>query len=228
VQQVTYQQQAPLFSQYIPSNIPPSMVMNQPLVTSTPGPAILNSQMAQVTKRQIDDVSRSFDTSVNQQPICHQPLRRQESRYFTPKKMKTITINGRNNDGNLEPATSSNQEHAQRFEVSSAACRFAATRYPFSPFIVSFKTVVKDKVVIDELVKHATNMNAIAKITAYRHKQVENEYSILVFVENIDFLYFLYKDANWPTRLSRKTFVVKKPFYSTTIMSCSAKRRPKY
>jgi hypothetical protein len=185
--------------------------MNHPLVTSTPAPAISNNQMAQVAKRQFDDLSRSFDASINLQQISHQPDRRQESRVFTPKKMKTIMINERKKDGNLEPTTSSNQEHAQRFEVSSAACRFAATRYPFSPFIVSFKTVVKDKIVIDELVKHAKNMNAEAKITAYRHKQVENDYSILVFVENIDSFCFLYKDANWPTHLCRETFVLKKP-----------------
>ncbi|CAF3073043.1 unnamed protein product, partial [Rotaria sp. Silwood2] len=56
-QQVTYQQQAPMLSHYIASNnaLPSSMLMSQPMVTSTPGPTIVSDQMAQVSKRQIDD-----------------------------------------------------------------------------------------------------------------------------------------------------------------------------
>ena len=211
-QQVTYQQQAPLSSHYIPSNnvISPLTMMNQPIVTSTPGPPIINNQMAQASKRQIDDVSKSCDTSINQQQTGQQRPQRQDSRYFTPKKLKTVTINGRNL--NTLP-TSSDQENTQRQrdEISSAACRFASTRYPYSPFLISFKTIVKDKLVIDELIKHAKVINVELKIVAYRHKQVENSHCILVFVENIDSFCFLTKDSNWPTHLCRETFVVKKP-----------------
>jgi hypothetical protein len=97
-QQVTYQQQAPVLSHHIPSNsvLPPSTLMNQPIVTSTPEPTSMNDQMAQASKRQIDDVSRSCDTSVNLQQAGEQPRQHNEVRNITQKKLKTVTINGEN------------------------------------------------------------------------------------------------------------------------------------
>ena len=226
-QQVTYQQQAPALSHYIQSNsaLSPSTLMNQPIVTSTPGPTMLNNQMAQASKRQIDDVSRSGETSINMQQTDQQPRQRYGTRYITPKKLKTVTINGGNPNGVTYKAqntrqgpagdagqlTNSAQANRQPFEVSSAAYRFASTRYPFSPYVISFKTAVKDKLVIDELVKHAKEQNVELKIAAYRHKQVENDHRILLFVDNIDSFCFLTNNSNWPTRLCQETFHIKKP-----------------
>jgi hypothetical protein len=177
--------------------------------------------MAQVSKRQIDDVSRSCDTSVNQQQAEHPVPHRHESRYVTPKKFRTVTIDEQNANGvayNPQDLTDSrNQpilsgpENSQLVEISSAACRFASTRYPFSPFLVSFKIVAKDKLMIDELIKHANEINVELKIAAYRHKQTENDYCILVFVEDLDSFCFLNSYANWPTHLCGESFVLKKP-----------------
>ena len=88
-QSVTYQQQAPMFSHYISSNnpLPPSLLANQPIVTSTPGPILTSDQMPQAADRQIDEVRRSCETSFNQQPHGRQYIQRQETRYFTPKKI---------------------------------------------------------------------------------------------------------------------------------------------
>ncbi|CAF3127755.1 unnamed protein product [Rotaria sp. Silwood2] len=212
-QQVTYHHhQAPLCSSYIPSNnfVPPPL-MNQPMVTSTPAPTNVNNQMEQVAKRQIEDVNRSCDTSDNHQQSYHQSPRHRVSRYYTPKKMKTVTINGQNSIVNLEPSVSSSQKNLHGVEVSSAAWRFATTRYPFSPFILAFKNIVKDKIVIDEVVKHAKERNIEIKIAAYRHKCVGNDYSVLVFVEDINSFCSLNNDENWPTLLCSENFVVKKP-----------------
>ncbi|CAF3183367.1 unnamed protein product [Rotaria sp. Silwood2] len=97
-QSVTYQQQAPIFSHYIPSNnvLPSSTLMSQSTVTSTSGPNVMSYEMTQISKRQIDDISRSCNTSVNQQQAGQPFPQRHETRYYTSKKLKTVTANGRN------------------------------------------------------------------------------------------------------------------------------------
>ena len=164
-------------------------------------------------------MSRSFDTSVNQQQAGQQLPQRHDTRYFTPKKLKSVTIN----DGyktqnfcqglpdNTGQPSNADQASRQSDGISSAAFRFASTRYPFSPFLISFKSIVKDKIVIDELVKYAKEQNVELKIAAYRHKQVEKDHCILIFVDNIDSFCFLTNDSNWPAQLCHNTFAIKKP-----------------
>ncbi|CAF4441542.1 unnamed protein product, partial [Rotaria magnacalcarata] len=41
-------------------------------------------------------------------------------------------------------------------QPTAAACRFATTRFPFSPFTVIFSQDVREKSVIDDLTKHAS------------------------------------------------------------------------
>ncbi|CAF5188460.1 unnamed protein product, partial [Rotaria magnacalcarata] len=41
-------------------------------------------------------------------------------------------------------------------QTTAAACRFATTRFPFSPFTVIFSQDVREKSVIDDLTKHAS------------------------------------------------------------------------
>ena len=178
--------------------------------------------MAQASKRQIDDVSRSGDTSLIQQQIAHYIPQRADTRsYGTPKKLKASSNNGHVQNGASHnpknthqepPANMINiQQNGQRVEISAAACRFASTRYPFSPFMISFKTAVKDKTVIEELFEMAKKEGVTLKIVAYRHKQAANDYCILVFVENIESFCFLMNDTNWPALLGREAFTVKKP-----------------
>ena len=224
-QQGTYPQQIPPFAQFVLSNngLPSSITANQPFVTSTPRPnSIGDNQMAQAAKRQIDEVSRSGDTSLVQQQMAqHIPQRHDTRSNDTPKKLKASTTNGhmQNSASHSPKSTRQNppsngipsQKNGQRVEISAAACRFASTRYPFSPFTISFKTTVKDKTVIDELVEIAKKEDTSLRIVAYRHKQVAGDYCILVFVENIESFCFLTNDASWPAHLCRETFTVKKP-----------------
>ncbi|CAF1415288.1 unnamed protein product [Adineta ricciae] len=97
-------------------------------------------------------------------------------------------------------------------EISLAARSFATTRYPFAPFHVIFKSAIKDRSAIDEIVKHAKNEHKFdLKIAAYRHKLSENGYSLLVFVENIEAFCFLNKDLSWPSLLAEAEYTIKKP-----------------
>jgi hypothetical protein len=225
--QLVYQQQAPILPYYIPSNnvLSPSTLMNQPTVTSSPEPTIVNNQMTQVSKKQIDDVSRSYDTRVNPPPAGEPLSPRYKDRYFTSTKLKAVTLNGRNSNStaykpqnsrqsprkNPDQHTMSDQTNQQPVKITSAAYRFASSRYPFPSFTISFKTAVTDTLIIDELVKHAKKQNVELKIAAYRHKQVEEDNRILVFVGDINSFCFLNNDSNWPTDLCGETFVMKKP-----------------
>ncbi|CAF1665278.1 unnamed protein product, partial [Adineta ricciae] len=97
-------------------------------------------------------------------------------------------------------------------EISLAARSFATTRYPFAPFHVIFKSAIKDRSAIDDIVKYVKNEhNFDLKIAAYRHKLSKNGYSLLVFVENIEAFCFLNKDLNWPSLLAEAEYTIKKP-----------------
>ena len=96
---------------------------------------------------------------------------------------------------------------------STAACRFASTRYPFAPFSVIFSQEVREKTVVDDLIKHAfDNSNFELKTVAYRKGRSENnEHRTLVLIENIESFVFLYNHSNWPTTLANCQFTIKSP-----------------
>ena len=108
-----------------------------------------------------------------------------------------------------EPVMGSRNQH----QPSTAACRFATTRFPFSPFSVIFTQEVREKLVIDDLIKHArNNSNFELKTVAYRRGRAENnEWRILIFVENSESFTFLYDRNNWPATLVGCPFTTKIP-----------------
>jgi hypothetical protein len=71
-------------------------------------------------------------------------------------------------------------------QFSAASCRFASTRYPFSPFTVIFTQEVREKVVVDDLIKHAhLNSSLELQTIAYRRGRSEdNQIRILMFVQS--------------------------------------------
>ena len=97
-------------------------------------------------------------------------------------------------------------------QPSLAACRFASTRYPFSPFTIIFSQEVRKKLVVDELLNHGiNNKNFELKMAAYRRGHSENnEHRLLVFVENTESFAFLYNLDNWPSTLAGYQFTIKR------------------
>ncbi|CAF4182738.1 unnamed protein product, partial [Rotaria sp. Silwood2] len=98
-------------------------------------------------------------------------------------------------------------------QPTTAACRFATTRYPFSPFSVIFSHEVREKTVIDDLIKNASEkFNFELRLVAYRRGRAEsNDCRILIFVENSDSFMFLYNHENWPLLLAGSKYTTKKP-----------------
>lgn len=226
VQHDLNQQHEPLLTHVSPEQyrpIPPSFSYNLPLDTSTPGVFLENIQMAQVYKRQIDEISKSLDTSATvQHDDQQQQPPRAPPRMMSPKKLKTGTVQNLNRTpyqktsdtggiGGTGGTPTRPMTNRQQTEVSVAAYRFATTRFPFAPFQAQFKLTVRDKAIIDDLVKHAKEKNVELKIAAYRHKQSNHEHVLLIFVADIGSFCFLNKDSNWPTTLANSEYTIKRP-----------------
>ena len=98
-------------------------------------------------------------------------------------------------------------------QPSEAARRYATSRFPFSPFSVTFAKEAKEKTMIEELTKHATSKFGFdLKIVAYRRGRSDgNEHRILIFVENSQSFAFLYEQTNWPPMLAENAYTMKSP-----------------
>ena len=96
---------------------------------------------------------------------------------------------------------------------ASRGALYATTRYPFAPFSITFNQQVRDKMVIENLIKHASEKHKFElKTVAYRRGHAENnECRMLVFVENSESFAFLYDQNNWPTALAGHVFTTKRP-----------------
>ena len=195
-------------SSRIPLHPPPRMT--NPTSTSTPA------------KRGRNDVSNTSDT--NFQPHLHY---QQQTRVFNSNNtsIKRLRVNTHQQyDQFIQPPPQNqpvqqNQRHGisadngDRQFPSSAARRFATSRFPFSPFSVIFSQDVRDKVVVEDLIKHASESYTFElKTIAYRRaRTVINECRILVFVENTESFAFLHNESNWPQALAGHTFTMKMP-----------------
>jgi len=69
----------------------------------------------------------------------------------------------------------------------------------FLTFLGDFTHDVREKVVVDDLIKHALDsFNFELKTVAYRRGRTENNgCRVLIFVENSNSFAFLYETSNW-------------------------------
>ena len=189
-------QQRMLFLSHQPSGntaIPPPSSMTIPTESSTP--------ISTAQKRNRNDLS-----GISESNIQLRPQYPQSTRLFQPNNIKRPRREQREQREQID-----SNDNVQ--QPSIAACRFAATRYPFSPFSVTFSDEVREKAVLDDLFIHAKeNHNFELKTVAYRRgRSDENEYRILIFVENSESFAFLYDQSNWPTSLANSQFIIKCP-----------------
>lgn len=97
--------------------------------------------------------------------------------------------------------------------LSTAACRYATTRFSFAPFSIIFTTVTRDEVIVDDLIKWAQDNHKFKlKLVACRHDRAEsNQCRVVVFVEDSRSFAFLLDDTHWPLKPTRPEFSLKKP-----------------
>jgi hypothetical protein len=177
-------------------------------------------------KRGHHDVSSSIDNDVSLQEEGWQTAR-------GSKKINRTTYNSNNTNAANQYTTESTDARPETYRnrtpdaepqnsisngnnhVTIQAQRYAMTRYPFSPFVIHFKDDVRDKLVIEHLMKHAKEqLDFVLQIIGYRKSQVNcirGEYDVLVFVETTDSFEFLFNDVHWPSQLVGKDYTLKKP-----------------
>ncbi|CAF3374067.1 unnamed protein product [Rotaria socialis] len=153
-----------------------------------------------INKRTRDDQRTSDQISNQQQPVNNLPTRQTGQLFSTGYATFRQVIEN---------------EHV----VTNQVGRFATTRYSFSPFIVHFKEDLRDKLVVEHLVKNAKEQcnNFDLHVLGYCRIQrncVVAEYDILVFVENTQSFAFLRDVGNWPAQLVGKEYTRKMPSIS--------------
>lgn len=170
----------------------PQAGINIPAISSTP---ISNS-----AKRGRNDVSGISDSNVQVRQQFHNTYHTANANNIPFKRLRGM------NQWNV-------QTDYDPLEPSEDACRFASTRYPFSPFSIVFTQDVRDKIVVDDLSKYIREtFNMELKLIAYRRaRTVNNECRILIFVENIESFLILFDQKNWPATLASCNFTTKKP-----------------
>lgn len=200
---------------------------NQPQPVLMTNTATASTPISATTKRGRNDISDSSENNARARPRHYQT-----SRVFTSNNAPRIRTQ-RTSPNGLDPAYAhmphpyqqeqsaqdsstgivrTNQQPEQH-QPSLAAWRFATSRYPFAPFSVMFPQVVREKSVMEDLIKHArTSFQFELKTIAYRRAHAENnEYRLLIFVENSESFVFLFDRSNWPTSLVGCKFGVKSP-----------------
>ncbi|CAF4559498.1 unnamed protein product, partial [Rotaria sp. Silwood1] len=206
---------------------PPVNLMAPPPHSSMINPTGSSTPISATTKRGRNDTSGVSESNVQLRPQYSQP-----TRIFNSNNTPNKRLRGANQQRNQVPTTNqfgqnipihfqqnvaetrvpggtTGNEHV----VSNAACRFAASRYPFAPFSVIFTQEVREKIVVDDLIKHASDKwNFELKTIAYRKGRSENnEHRILIFVENSESFVFLHNHSNWPETLADYQFTIKSP-----------------
>ena len=217
----TNQQQVLLLSHQPPVNV------SAPSYSSMTNPTGASTPIAAPTKRGRNDTSGASESNVQIRPQYPQ-----STRIFNPSNTPNKRLRGINQQTNqdtfsnrygqnqlrqpiqnpnttMEPISSNDNQQ----QPSIAACRFATSRFPFSPFSVIFSQEVREKLVIDDLMKHALDiLNFELKTVAHRRgRSYDNEHRILIFVENSESFAFLYDSGNWPTILANCQFTIKSP-----------------
>ena len=196
----------------------PSVNITAPSYPSMTNPYGSSTPMSAPSKRGRNDTSGLSETNVQLRPEYPQTSRNFYTSNTNSKRPRTtnqqtnerIFFNQQRQNQPVQPNQNAN-ENCQLPSV--AACRYAASRYPFSPFSVIFTQEVREKIVVDDLINHAlTKSNFELKTIAYRRgKSENNEHRILIFVENAESFAFLYDNENWPALLSGCQFIIKKP-----------------
>ncbi|CAF4870533.1 unnamed protein product, partial [Rotaria sp. Silwood1] len=227
-----YVQQAMLHSNMNPqqalvSSYHPSVNTNVLFASSMTNPTVSSTPMSATIKRGRNDISGVSDSNAQERPEYYQTTRIFNARN-TPNK-RHCGINQQQKENSYPYRYEQNCQEQLNYNImegrniaestydqqqpSMAACRYATSRFPFSPFSVIFLHQVREKVVIDDLMKHAKeNFHFELKTIAYRCGRSENnECRILVFVENSESFSFLYERGNWPTTLAGHEFTTKRP-----------------
>ena len=202
-------------------------VMAPPLPSSMINLTGSSTSVSATTKRGRNDTSGVSEPNAQLRSQYSQPTRvfsssnmpNNRPRIVNQQKNEVLTTNQASQNIPMQrqqnvteirvPAGAANNDQV----VSNAACRFATSRYPFSPFTVTFSQEVREKTAVEDLIRHAVdNWSFELKTVAYRRGRLENnEHCIVIFVDNSYSFVFLHDQKNWPNTLADRQFTKKRP-----------------
>ena len=209
-----------------PSYQPSVNVIAPPLASSMINPTGSSTPILATTKRGRNDTSGYSESNVQVRPQYSQPTRVFNSSNTPNKRLRGVAHRNEfletNQSGQNRPMQPQQNVMETRVPaganvdeqvVSNAACRFATSRYPFAPFSVIFSQKVREKTVVEDLITHASDhWKFELKTAAYRKGSSENnEYRILIFVENSESFVFLHDQSNWPNTLADCQYTIRSP-----------------
>ncbi|CAF4296573.1 unnamed protein product, partial [Adineta steineri] len=107
----------------------------------------------------------------------------------------------------------SNPLLTQRFSITNESTRYALTRFPFSPFILQFKSgKVTVNQVKDELVRHCKTVHQIdiniLNCRLIRSSSNINQYNILIYVKDVISFACILNHEHWPKLLGNESYML--------------------
>jgi hypothetical protein len=99
--------------------------------------------------------------------------------------------------------------------VSDEAKRFAQSRFPFSPFIVTMQQNIRDKIIVEFLCKYVKDNHQLElELAGYRRTMAvgsAGEFKTLLFVKNINTFTILLDQQVWPKEICGHKFELSCP-----------------
>jgi hypothetical protein len=172
---ITFQRASPLYQQSTFFQAPPPPPLGSNIPAKTPGG----------TKRGHHDVSGPMDNDNSLQEEGWQTVHGTKKINRTAYNSNNIIVANQHTAApvNFRPQTYRNRiPYAQpqnimsngSNQVTNQAQRYAMTRYPFSLFVIHFKDDVRDKLVVEHLVKHLKEqLDFDLQIIGYRRSQCQ-------------------------------------------------------
>jgi hypothetical protein len=160
------------------------------------------------------------DSAGDDRPTDHQQKDQQHSpRHRYPTRLQ-YHQQGRDGgrQGDQESRNWSENQHTPQSEsyainVSTAATRYAITRFPFAPFVVRFSTnTIQETQIAKNLVKHSDQQHRlilyISNVRKSSQKCLPTECDYLIYVKTASSFAWLYNTQNWPSSLGSHNFTL--------------------
>ncbi|CAF3964154.1 unnamed protein product, partial [Adineta steineri] len=195
-------------------NVNPSLAIDSNLMYSTSSVRRRRSidvtdEYTDVTYRKSSKRSSNQVTDQNDPIIINSSTARVNS--VIPSTSDSVNQQGIGN--NHDDVSVDNNKLNQRFSITNESTRYALTRFPFSPFVLQFKS---EKVTVnqvkDELVRHCKTVHQI-DINILNCRLIKpssniNQYNILIYVKDVTSFACFLNHEHWPKLLGNESYIL--------------------
>jgi hypothetical protein len=205
-----------------------SLSIGNTTVSNTESPITPNQSPCRRSRDQMDDNeefrSATMKNKKHRQDSTaeNQPSPQRQEQQYTPRHRYPTRLQyyqqgqdvGRRDDHDAHnwPANQhTSQTVSSTINVTTAATRYATTRFPFAPFVVRFSTnTIPETQIAKDLVKHSDQQHQlilhISNVRKSTLKCLPNECDYLIYVKTASSFAWLYGKQNWPTSLGGHSF----------------------